>query len=441
MHEMKHLGKQAARYWVLLAFLVAVPGGCGGSGGGSTPPPPPPPTATLETGRFVDAAVTGIRVESGASVDITDADGQFRYEALDGVAGEARFSFAGIVIGSANGKAIVTPLDFVPGSNIDTLAVVNISRFLQFLDADADPTNGIAPSSELVAAIDGQSFAQVNFADPAFADQLAVTEFVAFVSSVDELQRGLPSADAAAGHLRSTLACLSSGVYAGRFAGDDSGRYAILVQHLRADPLVFGDTEARPGVASALIYSEPQDRLIGVVPQQALAFDSDNAFLVGEAVNGAEFAGTLQEYEQIAGGTWRNDVEGGAGTFSGERVAGDAAAVLRLSGGFGDQTPLDPFDNTPDNSGGIALDVFADDTVTGIMVSARGDRVDLTGTLDGETINLTSGGGVVVNITLDRDGSSPISDDVGLFGVPGFWGTWESVIEAGGVGGTACALR
>ena len=445
MIKMKQLGKLWGSASGLLALVAATLVGCGGSGGGSnaSPPttPPPPPPVTIETGRFLDAAVAEIRFESGSTVGVTDSDGQFRYETSGGVPQETRFSFAGIEIGSAPGNAIVTPLDLVPGSNIDTLEVVNVGRFLQFLDADSDPGNGIAPSAVLVEAVDGQDFAQVDFSDPAFADQLAVTDFVSFVNSVDALQRSLTSAAAATEHLRSTLACLSSGVYSGCFSGDDSGHYALLVQHLRADPLAFGDTDPRSGVGSALIYSDSQDRLIGVAPQRALAFDSDNAFLVGEAVNGAEFSGLLQDFRQISDGVWRNDVEGGSGMFDGERVAGDPAAVLRLSGGFGDQTPLNPFDDTADNSGGIALDVFADNSVEGIMVSARGDRVELLGTLDGETISAASDTGVVVSITLDRDGNSPLSDDVGLFGVPGFWGSWASDAEAGGIGGTVCALR
>ena len=430
---------RAGRIAGLLYSLTLAACGSGGSGG---PPPPPPPQLTVETGRLIDASVAGIDYRSGSTVGTTDSRGTFSYERLDGVAQDVAFSFGNIVIGALAGDRIVTPLDFVENSNSQNTEVVNVARFLQLLDSDSDPANGIEISASVRTAVSGQVFAPIDFADVEFSNQQAVTELISFLSSVDARLYTLPAAQAAQLHLQDSLACLASGVYAGQFDGGDSGSFTVLIQHRRVDPVVFGDSTPRVGVASALIYSEPQDRLIGVLPQQALAFDSGNSFVVGEATNGAEFSGSLDDFEQLSNGQWRNDVEGGSGSFAGSRLSGDGSAVYRLSGGFGDNTPFDVFDDTPDNRGGIAIDVFTDNSVSGTMISARGDQYLLSGTLDGETITASSASDAIeVSITLDAAGTNPLSDTVGLFGVPGFWGAWQLGNESGGIAGTSCTIK
>jgi len=446
MIDLKQVGKRAT--WVPMILLTGMLFGCGTSRGPDVPSPlPPPPTTppttqtTVESGRLIDSTVTNVSFVSGMSDGVTDMDGRFDFELIDGVPQGVTFSFAGIDIGSSIGNSILTPLDLVQDSDIDSQEVLNITRFLQMLDSDGDPSNGIVPSADLIAAVESQNFLQIDFADPDFDNQVALTTLISFINSVNAEEHELPSIPIAQDHLRSSLACLSSGVFSGRFEGEDSGHYVLLMQHQRAEPSQFGDDLPRPGVGSALIYSESQDRLIGVVPQQALGFDSDKSFIVGVATNGAEFAGSLLGFEQIVDGQWRNDVEGGSGTFSGLRVAGDSSAVYRLAGGFGDNTPFDLFDDTPDNSGGVALDILADNTVVGTVISARGEQYMVLGTLAGNTINASSPDGVIVNVTFDSTGSDPDNEAVGLFGVPGFWGTWQLGNVSGGLAGTSCRLN
>ena len=418
-----------------------------GSGNSNRPPPPPPappppPQVTIQTGYLIDAAVSGIDYQSGSTTGITDASGSFRFELRDGIAQGVTFTLGGIPIGTALGQPIMTPLDFVDNSDSQSLEVLNIARFLQALDADGDPANGIIVSTAVRDALAGQAFSPMDFGDADFANQPAVTSILSFLNSIDSQTYTLPTAQSAQRHLQGSLACLASGIYAGRFDGNDSGTFAVLVQHQRIDPLVFGDLSPRVGVASALIYSEPQDRLIGVLPQQALAFDSGQSFVVGTAANGAEFSGELDNFEQISNGRWRNDVEGGSGTFAGGRLEGDVSVLYRLAGGFGDNTPADVFDDTPDNRGGIAIDVFADGTVSGTMISARGEQFPLSGNNDGDNIIASSASGTLdVSITIDSTGQNPLSDTVGLFGVPGFWGSWQSGSASGGLIGTSCTPR
>lgn len=406
---------------------------CGGSGGDSTL------SVEKKTGQLIDSAVAGIDYTSGSTTGTTDDSGHFSYEIVDGVVQDVIFSFNGVNLGSSPGKSVLTPLDLVENSNTGATAVRNIARFLQMLDTDGNPSNGIVPSMDLLVAVAAFSWSALNFADANFDSQPALSEIVSNINSVESQAHTLPSVQQAQIHLESSLACLSSGIFAGSFSGEDNGHYVLWMQHQRADPIVFGDAQPRSGVGSALIYSEDQDRLIGVLPQQALAFTRDNSFIVGQAVNGAVFNGNIIDFNQIVNGQWHNDIEGGTGTFSGNRVVGDNGASFRLAGVFSDNTPFNSFDNTSDNTGGIALDIFADNRVHGVTVSSRGDRVELSGMLSGETINAVSADGITtINVTFDSTGTHSQNATVGLFGVSGFWGSWKNAGMSGSLIGTSC---
>jgi len=122
---------------LLLGVSVAACGGGGGDGGGSgggggdvfeAP-------VIIYEGEFLDSAVQGLTYQSGAnSSGTTDASGTFRYSP-----GEAlTFSLGGVEIGTfRDGAAVITPFDF------GVEAAENIARFLQTLDEDKDPSNGI----------------------------------------------------------------------------------------------------------------------------------------------------------------------------------------------------------------------------------------------------------------------------------------------------------
>jgi hypothetical protein len=86
----------------------------------------------VNTGQLIDAPVQGVRYEAGSVSGITGALGEFRYEEGSTI----RFYIGDIALGNAvKGKAIITPLDLIPGGTTDTPAVVNIARLLQSLDA------------------------------------------------------------------------------------------------------------------------------------------------------------------------------------------------------------------------------------------------------------------------------------------------------------------
>ena len=93
---------------------------------------------------------------------MTKADGVFEYQTGEKVT----FSIGGLVLGSAAGKEIVTPLDLVPDAkNASDQRVVNICVVLQTLDQDGNPDNGIL-ISEQAASFVSQYGKGINFNQP-----------------------------------------------------------------------------------------------------------------------------------------------------------------------------------------------------------------------------------------------------------------------------------
>jgi len=270
----------------------------------------------------------------------------------------------------------------------------------------------------------------VDFTSPNLDGELA--QIISDVSAADNRTPILPSSQDAQDHLEGTLACLSSGIFSGTFSGQDNGTFLLWVQHQRFDPLTFGDNTPRVGVTSALVFSTDENEVLGVAPQQGLSFDSDKQFITGLVSNGAEFVGDLESYQNVTNGSWQNGLTNESGIFNGERIAGMSNAVHRLSGFFN----LQGVAFNPDGSGVIALDILADNSVTGAMATLRGDETALAGTLAGSAISV-SGGNNSFTLTFDPDGTDS-SNDAALGTTSGFVGTWNGTSGLGDVIGTSC---
>lgn len=124
-------------------------------------------TSTTLTGVFSDSAVAGVAYNTGSHQGITNDLGEFQYEADDA---SVTFSVGGIALPPVTPKPRVTPLDMsVDGADITDTQVVNILRFLQTLDEDSDPENGITITTTTSTALnDAQiDFSVLNFDDEA----------------------------------------------------------------------------------------------------------------------------------------------------------------------------------------------------------------------------------------------------------------------------------
>lgn len=156
-------------------------------------------------GRFLDSPVEGLQYASPSWAGITEAGGTFFYQG-----GEAVTFFVGnVTLGTTAAKDIITPLDLVPGAeNTTNPAVINISRFLQSLDLDGDPSNGILITSDISEIL--KEFV-INFSDPDFAHNHEVQRMFDRLNEMQiypEEERGLISAEDAQIHLEETLAVI-----------------------------------------------------------------------------------------------------------------------------------------------------------------------------------------------------------------------------------------
>lgn len=122
---------------LIIASSVAL-AACSGGGGGSDDGGDTVDAAGSSRGLFVDAEVEGLSYTTSSGVEgVTDENGTYNYTPGD----EISFSVGGVDIGTVTAAPKCTPTDF-------GAAKLNIARFIQSLDADGDPTNGI----DLVAA-------------------------------------------------------------------------------------------------------------------------------------------------------------------------------------------------------------------------------------------------------------------------------------------------
>ena len=124
-------------------FLVA----CSGSGSSpnTTNNSIDPSSSNIEIlqGRFVDSIVEGLAYETDTLSGITDAHGTFTYEQGQVV----QFLIGDIFLGEATPGSIITPVELVlNATNITDPTALNIARFLQTLDSDGNPENGIVIS-------------------------------------------------------------------------------------------------------------------------------------------------------------------------------------------------------------------------------------------------------------------------------------------------------
>ncbi|MEZ5651249.1 MAG: kelch repeat-containing protein [Burkholderiaceae bacterium] len=119
------------------ALLLAACGG--GSSDGQASGPADGNTAVAETGTLIDSPVAGIGYRTQTQSGVTDANGNYRY-----LPGETVTFFVGnVTLPPVPAKGTVTPFDLANSSDTNHQIALNIAAFLQSLDSDANPANGI----------------------------------------------------------------------------------------------------------------------------------------------------------------------------------------------------------------------------------------------------------------------------------------------------------
>jgi hypothetical protein len=371
-----------------LASTLLVPA-CGGGGDGNGGP---------SGGVFLDSAVEGLAWTSGALSGTTDAEGSF---SIDGN-NTAVFSLGGIELGFAPPESVVTPVDLVAGAADETHpTVTNIARFLQTLDTDLDPSNGITIDPSVAAAAVGQA---LDF-------EQSIANFAANAQSVvDTLTAGLPGGSRplipavdAQQHLAGTLIGGVAGLYEGTFSGTDAGEFAVYID--------------RSGALHGAALTQ-FDELLGLTGDAS----SDGGFLAGDVSSGATFTGSISA-SGVLSGTWALPPSD-AGTFVGVRVEGvdptvDHDLIEALTGVYVGTTTsgmaVEPVEVTMDGGGNFSVD----------------GKVALGGTV------VTTDQGVIVFAGLDVEGTA-VAGEIDAKGA--MTGTFSNPID-GESGTFAAALQ
>jgi len=163
-------------------------------------------SSVIETkvGIFVDSLVQGLNYQTATYSGKTNVNGQFDY--IDGET--VTFSIGDISFSSSvPSTGIVTPLTVFKTTSTSDLAVLNLARLLQSLDADRDNSNGIAISE--ATHVLATSFQNLDFDvssadfDVAIAGLLTNEGITALVSDADAKE-----------HLEQAITEASSGLIA-----------------------------------------------------------------------------------------------------------------------------------------------------------------------------------------------------------------------------------
>ncbi|MBK8163307.1 MAG: hypothetical protein IPK65_09220 [Gammaproteobacteria bacterium] len=351
-----------------LVLLCAGCSGEGGIGGGS---------AATATGVLKDANVSGLSYRSGEEEGETGVDGSFSYE----VGRDVTFSIGELIVGTAPGQDVITPIDFVQAGGVNSAAVINIVRFLLWLDEDAVPANGIEISEELRehAEVTPSIWNPVSFnvSEGVFNSEL---DLLFFDMNIFRGPRSLPTATEARNHMTATLQCLRSGAFRGTLVGDDSGDFGVMI-------------DAATGELRGFATRNLSQTLIGLEGTSPVSLDQQAFFISGDTNPNTTFMGRMLDADSVTGAWQIAAAQQIDGTFQGERIGGDDAAVYRFTATYEGA-----------DSGIYTFDINAAGNVTGVAYSVEGDVLTtLSGTLDGN-----------VSITAETGNQLDIVADVGL---------------------------
>ena len=151
------------------------------------------PASPLRTGVFLDSAVEGLGFETATMSGITNAAGEFTFNAGEMIT----FRIGALELPAVQAANVLTPMSIFASNDVNDTRTVNLSRLLQSLDTDGNVENGITlPASDASFAAD----LNIDFASDDFDVQAQ--------TALNQLNNGsIPLVDgiAASAHLTETL--------------------------------------------------------------------------------------------------------------------------------------------------------------------------------------------------------------------------------------------
>ena len=309
------------------ASLFLLPS-CGGGGDDSSG------SVSTVTGQFVDSLVAGLQYSTASASGLTDANGTFTYSPGENVT----FMVGDILIGTVSASAVASPVDVVESANdysTDT-TIINIARFLQTIDSDELPGNGIQISQATRDAAVGQTISDWE-SSLEVAETAALLTTNPFVGAVEAIEHG-----------NKWLEASRAGEYTGTWGGGATsvgeGTWALSI-----------DNVGNVVVIAANLDGDDQGGVGSVSASGDFDVDLPNADFAG-SINGSTIAGTW------AG---KGTLGGQSGTFSGSLVVKPMA--------FLDVNDLPSYSGLDDKE--ISGTVFdADGLVTSFFMELFGDE-------------------------------------------------------------------
>lgn len=278
-----------ALFRILIVSTVLTLTACSGGSSSSNSMPVKPTALQTAQGIFLDSEVEGMAYRSGTLSGFTDSTGAFQYE----IGKQVTFSIGDIVIGTADGADTITPLDLVESAtDASDPMVINIARFLQTLDDDGDPENGI---TILVSVRDLAVGLTINFDQSidSFTDDGDVQASIATLTTVTSAgARMLISASAAQEHFNATLQSLndddssSNSGHQISISGDES---SVIGTALVVSDIAYG-MEGFTGVEQSVLMTGGGLSIDTLV---SLTDAPTNGFYLTALDAGVEYAGAL----------------------------------------------------------------------------------------------------------------------------------------------------
>ncbi|MDR7306289.1 hypothetical protein [Rhodoferax saidenbachensis] len=275
----------------IAAASILLISACGGGGGSAS---------TTKIGVFSDSPVEGLTYIIGSRTAQTNASGQFSYEEGQTVT----FKVGDIVLGSATASAFVSPISLVGGATDENdTTVANLAKFLQTIDDDNDPSNGIKLTPSIHNAALGRT---INFAQTDVnydADATVANAYTALTSVSSAGVHAGVTAATAKNHLRNTLFTALSGTYSGSYSGSRSGTFSISIS--TSGVITGTGIETSPAPASFSVT--------GTVSTSGTAnFASGSAGI-------ATFTGSVNVSTGTVSGSWTSNSGTRTGTYSGHK--------------------------------------------------------------------------------------------------------------------------
>jgi hypothetical protein len=409
---------------LLLAIATMSLVGCGGGGGAASS------VAANITGKFIDAAVSGMSYKCGTSTTVsgtTNALGEYTCPAGQAVA----FYVGDILIGRiASPTAIVTPMDLVGAGTSPTNATVqNIVRFLMSVSSTAPSTGTLTITPALIAAATGKTL------DFATASAATIDAQIALIKPGATVYTNAQAAT----HLSSSMNALFAGTYSGTYTGSFAGTWSVTID---ANGVVTGTcTDPTPATFPVTGNMTP-----------TLGTGGTYAFT---GTCGQPWTGGLNLNTNVFSGTW--GVAPSSGTFTGmQRTAASAVPATPSAAVIVPVTPgpiIQGFSNgtfgTLAYTGGMAgLNLAAVSAFVGGDPMANfyqwANAPLVTAVLPPANLDLPRVNSVNVYVTTDKVTNAVLAANVIAFGAPLAGGAANNGAGLGSwnlIGGTGVAVN